>query len=227
MTVFLLKLIAVISMLIDHMGHVLFPEYISLRYIGRLAFPIYAFLIVEGFLHTGNLRRYMLRLFMCGIISEVPFDLAFYESLFYVKKQNTFWTLLLGLAAVFVMSLIRNENRYARLALRLAAAAPFAVAAQLINSDYRWVGVSLIACMYLFHDEEIFKVASGLFLMMPPFTNGIEYVGALAFLPMHFYNGRKGGPGGAAGRVMQTAFYLFYPVHLLTLALIRDGLWSL
>ncbi|MBR1523666.1 MAG: TraX protein, partial [Lachnospiraceae bacterium] len=69
-----LKLIAVISMLIDHTGDVLFPGTMWLRYIGRLAFPIYCFLLVEGFFHTKDLRRYMFRLLLFGLISEIPFD---------------------------------------------------------------------------------------------------------------------------------------------------------
>ncbi len=222
MTGFSLKLIAVFSMLLDHTGHVLFPDQLWLRYIGRLSFPIYSFLIVEGFLHTKDLRRYVIRLFLFGVISELPFDLAFYGQVFSWKHQNVFWTLLLGLIAISVMSLIKMENIYIGFLLRLLAAVPFAVTAQLIHSDYRWIGVSMIACMYIFHDFEMPRVASGVFLMLPFFTNSIEYFGSLAFIPLHYYNGRR---GGIRSKPLQMMFYLFYPVHLLTLIYIRDNLW--
>ena len=95
MTGLTLKLIAVISMLLDHTGHVLFPGQIWFRYVGRLAFPIYSFLLAEGFFHTKNLKSYMFRLLFFGIISEIPFDLAFYDTVFTFEHQNVFWTLLL------------------------------------------------------------------------------------------------------------------------------------
>ena len=76
-----LKSIAVCSMLLDHTGAVLFPELIWLRYVGRIAFPIYCFLIVEGFVHTRNLAGYMMRLMIFGLLSEVPFDIAFYNTI--------------------------------------------------------------------------------------------------------------------------------------------------
>lgn len=226
MTGFALKLIAVLSMLLDHTGHILFPGQIWLRYAGRLAFPIYSFLLAEGFLHTKDLRKYMFRLLGFGIVSEIPFDLAFYDTVFTIEHQNVFWTLLLGLIAISVMSMIRFENIYLTYLFRILSVIPFALAAQFMHTDYRWVGVSVIACMYLFHDNEILRVASGTAFMLPFFTNEIEYVGALAFVPLHFYNGRRGIKGGITGRIFQIGFYLFYPVHLLVLTYIRYRLWT-
>ncbi|MBQ7584374.1 MAG: TraX protein [Lachnospiraceae bacterium] len=223
MTGFALKLIAAVTMLIDHTGHVIFPGVMWLRYIGRLSFPIYCFLLVEGFFHTRDLKRYMLRLFIFAVISEMPFDLATCDAVFTLEHQNVFWTLLLGLMAISAMDLIKHESLYLRMLLQAAVLLPFAVTAQLIHSDYRWVGVCLIASMYLFRDLEPMRVATGAFLMLPFFTNEIEYVGVLAYLPMHFYNGRQGGSGS---RIQKLGFYIFYPVHLLTLVFIRDKLWN-
>ncbi len=225
MTGLSLKLIAALTMFLDHIGHVLFPGQLWLRYIGRIAFPIYCFLIVEGFLHTRDLRRYMFRLLIFGIISEIPFDLAFYGEIFTVEHQNVFWTLLLGLLAISVMSLIRHKNIYVRWLMQALAAVPFGVCAQLAHTDYRWIGVALIASMYLFRSLEILKVASGAVFMLPFFTNEIEYIGLAAYLPMHFYNGRSGMIRGIPGRILQLAFYIFYPLHLLILIFIRDRIW--
>lgn len=225
MTGLALKLIAAASMLIDHTGDVLYPHELWMRYIGRIAFPIFCFLLVEGFLHTKDLRRYMFRLLIFGILSEVPFDLAIYGTVFTIEHQNVYWTLLLGLMAISLMSMVCVENFFLQCLLRSAVAVPFGVAAQLAHTDYRWVGVGLIAGMYIFHDFEILKVASGVFFMLPFFTNEIEYAGVAAFLPIHFYNGRSGMPKGAPGKAVRTAFYLFYPLHLLALAYIRDRAW--
>ena len=220
-----LKLIAVISMLIDHTGDVLFPGTMWLRYIGRLAFPIYCFLLVEGFFHTKDLRRYMFRLLLFGLISEIPFDLAFYETLFTPDHQNVFWTLLFGLMAISLMNMVRFDNIYLRTAAQMLIAIPFGAAAQLIHSDYRWIGVGLIASMYLFHGFEILKIGTGAVLLLPVFTNSIEYFGLLSYLPMHYYNGRLGIKRGLPETILKWCFYAFYPAHLLILALIRDRLW--
>ena len=221
MTGFALKLIAVISMLIDHTGDVLYPGQLWLRYIGRLAFPIYCFLLVEGFCHTRNLKNYMLRLLIFGIISEVPFDLAFHESFIDFGHQNVFWTLLLGLMAISLMSMLEYDNIYVRYLLQMMIAVPFGIAAQLMHTDYRWIGIGLIASMYIFHNIEVLKVGAGVVFMLPFFSNQIEYFGVLSYLPIHFYNGRRGLENGFS----KWLFYVFYPVHLMVLVIIRETLW--
>ncbi len=225
MSGFLLKLLALVPMLIDHTGHVLFPGVMWMRYIGRLAFPIYCFLLVEGFLHTRDLRKYMGRLAVFAVISEIPFDLAIYGEFFEPAHQNVFITLLFGLMAISIMSIVDVGNIWFNYVLRMLIAVPFGVAAQLMHTDYRWIGVGLITVMFLFHDLEILKLGLGAVLMLPVFTNSIEYFGLISFVPMHFYNGRRGIPHSGYGRVLQWFFYIFYPVHLLVLAGIRDGFW--
>lgn len=217
MTGLILKLIAVVSMLIDHTGYVLFPGQISLRIVGRLAFPIYCFLLVEGFLNTKNLKAYMFRLLGFALVSEIPFDLAFYDEVFYPDYQNVFWTLLFGLMAISLMSLIKIEKPVIRAVLRLAVAVPFGVVAQLIHTDYRWIGVGIISVMYVFHDLEAVRDLCCAVMMLPIFTNQIEFFGLISLIPVHFYNGKRGYLKGAWGYMMQWAFYLFYPVHLLVL----------
>ena len=88
---------------LDHMGAVLFPQQIWMRYVGRMAFILYAFLITEGYVHTHNLKRYLGRLSLLALISEIPFDMLFHRTFFYWPSQNVFFTLVLGLMGIFLM----------------------------------------------------------------------------------------------------------------------------
>ncbi len=98
---FQLKWIAVITMIIDHTGAVLFPDNMVFRYIGRIAFPIFCFLLVEGFFHTRDVRKYMLRLGLFALISEIPYDLAFRDTVLEFEHQNVFFALLLGVVMIW------------------------------------------------------------------------------------------------------------------------------
>ena len=99
MSGFWLKILAMISMLIDHTGMVLFPQMQGLRVLGRLAFPLYCFLLAEGAVHTSNSKRYLGRLLGFALLSEIPFDLACHNTALWMQSQNVFFTLFLGLAA--------------------------------------------------------------------------------------------------------------------------------
>lgn len=204
MSVFSLKLLACVAMLIDHIGSQLYPRIRELRYIGRLAFPIYAFLLVEGFCHTRNVRKYLGRLFLFALVSEVPFDLYFHGKVFDPLHQNVFFTLLLGLMALQVMKLSNS------LYLKAVAIAAFGGIAQMIHSDYRYIGVLMVCCFYWFRDLEFSKCNSIIILNCRLFSSYIQSFGSLALLPISLYNGQKG-PG------FKYFFYAFYPGHLLIL----------
>ena len=215
-----LKLIALITMLLDHIGAILVvsptPYYI-LRLIGRIAFPIFCFLLVEGFLHTKNLKKYAFRLFLFALVSEIPFDLAFYHTAFYPDSQNVFFTLFIGLLVISCnhsFDDILKDKPGIRLICRAAVIVAGMGIAWYLKTDYSYIGVAAIALLYHFRNNPIIAAADACLLLM--FSSSME-ISSFVCLPLiRAYNGKR-------GLSLKYIFYLFYPVHLLILHLI--SLW--
>ncbi len=207
---FCLKCIAVSSMLVDHIGAFLFPSQLWLRCIGRLAFPIYCFLIAEGYFHTRNVWRYMARLAVFALVSEIPYDLAMFDMPFCAQSQNVYFTLLFGLACIYAIDGIRRERRWAGLAILAASAV---LSHFFVRPDYGIGGIAMIVCFYVFRYS-----IPGRWLSVGAiniaYYGGVQSLGTLALVPIQFYNGRRG--HGA-----KYFFYAFYPAHLLCIYLIR------
>ena len=200
---FQLKCIAIVSMALDHTGAVLYPSQIWLRCLGRIAFPIFCFLIVEGFFHTHDVRRYMGRLGVFALISEIPYDLAFRGVPLEYAHQNVFFTLLIGIG---MMVLLERNREWPVKAVILLLAMWLAV---LIRSDYNFRGVLLIFVFYIFHESRWLAVTAGGFWNFL-YQGVIQKYGVLSVLPLALYNGER-------GRKMKYFFYIFYPSHLLLL----------
>lgn len=210
MTTFALKLIAISAMAVDHLGAVLFPGQRWMRLLGRLSMPLMCFLITEGFRYTRNPTRYLRRLFGFALLSELPFDLCFYGGS-YPAKQNVFFTLALGLMALRLYD--TAESSFGR-AMALLAPALLGV---LLQTDYGAYGVLLICGFYLLP-----RRAAGwcLLLLALNFLFGMgprQLFSMLAVPLLARYNGQRGRPA-------KWGFYLFYPAHLLLLALIAGRL---
>ncbi|MCR5792132.1 MAG: conjugal transfer protein TraX [Lachnospiraceae bacterium] len=202
-----LKIIAIVSMLIDHVGVVFLkatPYYRLFRNMGRLAFPIFCFLLVEGFFHTRDLRKYMLRLLVAAIISEVPFDMALYGRVFDPSRQNVLFTLLIGLIVLWSMEQYKIKLDFNYLALAAAAA----LVSYIAHTDYSIYGIASILIMYVFREYRILQaVAGALSFIWEPYA-------CIAFLPVLLYNGEK-------GISLKYIFYAFYPAHLFLFACLR------
>ena len=173
--------------------------------VGRIAFPIYCFLITEGFTHTHNAKKYALRLGVFALLSEIPFDLAFYHSWFYTGHQNVFFTLLLGLLAI--MSIDYFEKRSSGRWTGLAAAFCFVMLGDALRTDYGAFGVFFIVALYAFRGCGWLRTLTGCLLV------AWETPAPLAFIPIQMYNGKKG--KGKQG--LKFFFYAVYPLHLLLL----------
>ena len=196
-----LKYIAVLSMLIDHIAVVLLNPvsitYWISRFIGRLAFPIFVFLMVEGFRKTSNRLNYIKRIFIFAIISEVPFDLAFFR-LFDFSHQNVLFNLGIGALMLFIIEKYKKKPYVKYVALIVAAVVAWAT-----RTDYGYIGILLAAVFYYIRQPMQQIVCGSIVLLSEP-------PAILAFGPILLYNGKR-------GRRLKYFFYIFYPLHLLIL----------
>ena len=215
----MLKLIAVITMLIDHFASAFYNEfsfmtsplfgtsitfYYTLRKIGRLSFPIFCFLAVEGFIHTKNRAKYGASMLIFALISEIPFDLCFMKTYFEFSYQNVFFTLFLGFAVMCILEYVKTDI------LKFVLSLVPLLAAHFLRVDYGIYGVLLITMLYILKDKR--PLAS---LIALPFLSG-GYAAWCAFVPINMYNGKR---GFIKSKYLKYAFYIFYPLHLILLAI--------
>lgn len=213
-----LKWIACAAMLLDHLGAAFFPG-VGLRLIGRVAFPIYCFLLTEGVSHTRSPLRYGLRLGVGAVLSEVPFDLLIFGGIT-LRHQSVMVTLLLG----FFMAEWMQRGKFQILPLLVCGGM-----AALLGSDYGFFGVMMIWVFVMTWNLPGRQWVQSLLLAAVCLGMGsapvgvfgiripIELFALLALIPISLYSGEKRRHGKAA----QWGFYLFYPGHLLILWLIR------
>ncbi len=244
---FFLRNMAMALMLLDHTAGTFYPDLLWLRYIGRLAFPIFAFLIVEGYIHTKNFSRYLLRLLGLAVITDIPFNLMVKRSWTYQPFQNVIWTFVIGLAAIWLID--HSKRRLPRVlwyfttALLIVASC---LLADVLQTDYHSHGILMILGFYFFRGNTVQKRSGQFSLMLlanvilPNLTTllaigyanlslfwdyyGFELISpklfALLALPIIWlYNGRL----GYHAKASQIFNYLFYPIHMLILGLLVTG----
>lgn len=229
-----LHLLAMLFMLADHLWATLLPAQNWLTCVGRLAFPLFAFLCVEGYFHTRSLRRYLLRLLLFALLSEIPFDLMYGGSVFYPYHQNVLWTFLLGLLCIHWIERARLRGGRARHILTAIAAVLLGFCAGTLGmTDYYGAGVLTVLVFYFFHGRSWWCFAGQLAALYwinvellggqyyPIALLGLEWElceQGLALLSLVFvwlYRGRQ----GHHTKPFQWFCYAFYPAHMLLLAL--------
>lgn len=220
MNAFVLKIIACITMFIDHICYAIYGEPSWFNYIGRLAFPIFAFQISEGFVHTKNVKNYLLRLFIFALISQIPFML-FYTLIDDALYLNVIFTLLFGLISMMAF-------KYNKIA-GIASAILLGVVAEKTNCDYGFYGVIITFLFYIFRNNKVL-LSSGFLvstiihyakLILSYWNYGTEVLNfafnyylpyaictLLSIIIILLYNKKKG-PN------TRYLLYLFYPLHLL------------
>ena len=230
-----LKMIAIVTMLIDHIGVTVIengilkyqdgnPSYealampggnmwavidLALRTIGRVAFPIFCFLLVEGFFHTRDIKKYGGRLLLFALISEIPFDLALFGKWFYPGYQNVYFTLFIGLCVLYwYEKVIGDPVRRTLVFLAGCGAAVF------LKCDYDIIGIAMILLFYVFYKN---KKMQTIFAGILAAYESLSCFGAaiLAFIPIRMYNGTRGKGN------LKYFFYWFYPAHLILLYILH------
>ena len=221
MSSFALHIWAMLLMLCDHLQLTLLPDLPILRCVGRLAFPLFAFMAVEGYLHTRSLKKYLLRLLMLAVISEVPFDLLVSGSVFDPMHQNVIWTIILGLCCIRAFENISADLKKILSAVVIIASLAAAIIARV---DYSSAGVLTLLAFYAFRGNTVrcrlMQLLSLAFINLV-LLGGIQFAfpyQALAVLSLPIiwlYDGSQGPHNG----FIKAANYLFYPAHMLILAL--------
>jgi len=210
MNALIIKIIAITTMLIDHAGHVLFPNEIIFREIGRVAFPLFAFLIANGAIYTKNINKYLARLGILAIISEPLFDLMSGKQINFFTDTNIFYTLFLAVLSIAIW----KKSKL----LGCTAFLIFISLATYIRVDYGGLGVAFIICLYLVKNNKMFSSVIIAFFMWRLYgVSNFFFVSLVSIIPILLYNNEQ----GFNNKITQWGFYFFYPLHILILILLR------
>ena len=215
MTNFVLKIIAIITMFCDHLGYAIYGKFSYFNYIGRIAFPIFAFGISEGYLHTKSRKNYLMRLFLFALISQAPF--MFFNSMFREGFMlNIFFTLFIGLVAIIGYENCKNK------AIGFLLVICLSITADTLKVDYGYWGILVIFIFHIFKEKKMLMNLSfiGICLVkyIPSYiTSNFYYAYPLLFIFtvlslifINLYNGEK-------GKDTKYLLYGFYPAHLMLL----------
>lgn len=235
LTSFSLHLLAMGLMLCDHLWATLLPGQEWLTCIGRIAFPIFAFMIAEGYFHTSNPGRYLRRMLIFALLSEIPFNLIYGSSLIYPFHQNVLWTFLIALLSIRLIEKVKARGKWYLTAAAAAAVAGFDYIFGFIAMvDYLGAGILTVLVFYFFREKKWWcflgqlvclavlniEVLGGYYYSVTIAGFELQIVqqgfALLALLPIWLYNGRQ----GYHSKGFQYFCYAFYPVHLLVLYLV-------
>lgn len=217
MSVFTLKIIACVTMLIDHIGLILFPQNLAFRVLGRLAMPIFSYLIVNGVKHTRDVKKYLIRLSIFAIISQIPFSVMVSGKLFSLNL-NVFFTEAIGILAILCYEKVKDRP----LVFAVLPCMAISLLAEFIKTDYGMYGVLMMLLFYIARDNKLlmilYQVALNVvYLTLTNGTSDIQYFSLFALIFICFYNGKE-------GIKLKYLFYVFYSLHIGLLLLIKQTL---
>jgi len=230
-----LHIMAMLFMLCDHLWGTIVPGNDWLTCVGRLAFPIFAFMIVEGYFHTRDLKKYVCRMLIFALITELPFNLAIGGTFFYPVHQNVLWTFLIAIGLIYLNERARGMGKlWLSILVGVGTSVLGAAVGLLIMADYYHVGVLTVLVFYFFRQRKWWSYLGQLiclwylhFEMLGGFGYVLELFGRefflprqglaiLALIPIWLYRGRQ----GYYNKVMKQIYYWFYPAHLAVLWII-------
>ena len=211
-----LKIIAMISMVLDHVGDNFFPDQTWMRILGRIALPIFAFCICEGYTHTRDKVKYLKRMLLFGAVSEIPFDLVTSDKVLEFSHQNIMLTFSWALIALMLFDRVTEKKKKSSFLIGAGVLLLFMICSIILMLDYSFLALVLIFVCYLLRNRELWIRNTAAAAVHALFRNvGIYWFGLLGFLPIFLYNGKR-------GRGYKWLFYIFYPGHLLLIWLIRS-----
>lgn len=219
---FVLKVLAIVLMTVDHASVAFLGQRVTvLRLIGRIAFPIFAFMIAEGAKRTKSREKYMFRLLIFAVVSEVPFDWFIGSVAFDLSYQNVYFTLLFGLFSIWCYELFKEKKLGFLAVITLVISAS---GAAFLNADYGATGVISIFLFYLFSEKPQPLRIAGFIVAVAVLSVNITSMGIyfvdfelfalIALVPIALYNGERG------KKFNKYFFYAFYPLHLVLLKLV-------
>ena len=224
-----LKIIAVISMFVDHLGFIIFPNAIFLRVIGRVAFPIFAFCVAEGLHYTKSRKKYVLTLLLFALISQIPYYFIF--NTFF--KFNVLFTFLIAIIVIFLIEQYSKSLKESKtfisigyLLLLLIILFGLVIITPFRMLEYDIFGVATVMIFYFLREKSLWKYLLFALTMILLtlfgaylsnefiFATTYQFFSILAIIPLLLYNSSRGKLN------LKYFFYIFYPTHLMLLWLI-------
>ncbi len=230
-----LHVMAMLFMLCDHLWGTIVPGNDWLTCIGRIAFPIFAFMIVEGYFHTSNLKKYVKRLLIFAVISEIPFNLAMGSRLIYPIHQNVLWSFLISIGLIHWNEKVKEKQIWKRVLVAVASICIAYVGGLLTFVDFYHAGILTVLTFYFFRQRKWWSYVGqficlyyinveilGGYVYEIPMLGEMLYVhrqglALLALIPIWLYRGKQ----GYHSKALQRVYYWFYPAHLLILGLLK------
>jgi protein traX len=218
-----LKYIAFLSMLADHVNKALIYPFLSgegilqrisdaFDILGRIAFPLFAFFLVEGFFKTGNRKKYLASLLIFGIISEIPFDMALSGVFFEPNSNNIMFTLALMLITIWIIDTLKekmqNMSKYIWYPFSFVIVGIMCIISMVTGLDYEYHAIMIGYLFYIFYNKRVFAIFLGYLAIFK------EVWSLLGFSLILTYNGKR-------GKQNKLFNYCFYPGHLLILGILR------
>ena len=233
-TSFSLHIMAMVFMLFDHLWGTIVQGNDWMTCIGRLTFPIFAFLTVEGYFHTKNLKKYVCRLLLFAVISEIPFNLAMGSSIFFPIHQNVLWSFLISIGLIHWNEKGKEKQIVRRILVGVASVCIGYIVGIITFVDYYNAGILMVLTFYFFRGKKWSWLGQLIclwyinFEMLGGFSYEVELFGQTHFIarqgfalpaliPIWLYHGKQ----GPYNKTIQRIYYGFYPAHLLILGMLK------